>query len=719
VLRHPNLLKGVAFSPDGKRLVTATQEALYLWDARTGRPHGRPLGNKDLNALAFSPDGRLVIAASGWGDDKVRMWEAATGRPHGRPFKLPGAAWDLAVSPNGRLLATNVQHTVLLLEGGGPPSETTLHSRGRPARHSHYVWALAFSRDGTRLASTTRADGTVWLWDTTTGQARDPLLRQPDPIQALEFSPDGKWLATGSDNGIARLWDAITGEPGGLTLRHQGVIRSVTFSQDGRFLATGSMDRSARVWDLSTGQPSSPRLRHANRVHRVAMSPDGRLLATASWDGTARLWRLPAVPTGRREMELRTWVELGARLDAQGNPVAIPWQQWCAYRDELRAIDSQKARAEYRDPWWVWSGQGQSHARRGEWQDAIACYSRAIRQGGGDWQVWWRRGEAYAALGQQRKAASDYSDAFRQGADWLHAVPSRGGRGVRLQWRSVPYAVGYHIYRLPGVRSSVSGIGTDQAITQRPVPNTYHPTRLTPHSLTETVFTDAGLVNGELHVYGVAPLFKAGSGQTVEAPPVTVRAALAVPGFCGFSINEGDRPGSVRFDRPSGRITLRGSGANVSGIADQLYSLSRPVSGDFRITVTALTRPTATDDEAQAGLMIRGSLAPNALNASLMVIARKGLTFQWRLTTGGDSDWRPQLKDADLKLPITLRLTRRGNTIIPEYSSNGGEHFQPAGDPLRFPQPLPQTLFAGLTITSHAVGQTSEAMFQDLILRKE
>jgi WD40 repeat protein len=104
-------------------------------------------------------------------------------------------------------------------------------------------------------------------------------------VRSAVFSPDGKRLATVSDDFTARLWDAATGKAVQTLKGHIEWVNSVVFSPDGKWLATASSDRTARLWDVATGLEG-----HTNGVWSVVFSLDGKRLATASHDGTAMLW---------------------------------------------------------------------------------------------------------------------------------------------------------------------------------------------------------------------------------------------------------------------------------------------------------------------------------------------------------------------------------------------------------------------------------------------
>ena len=299
--RSKSALTRLSFSPDGRYVAAVPDNDLtgvglapaiaYVWDVAQGGepmvqyPFSAPNGQRDV---AFLPDSKQILAA---GADGTAIVEIATGA---RVGQISGAHAPIAVSPDGRTLAAALDPNQGVTIG---LFDLTSGQRSAPlAGHRERVARLAFSPDGTRLASGAD-DHLVMLWDVASGQRRAVYEGHAAGVNDVAFSPDGKKLWSGGDDRAIFVWDLQHAD----SLVHEVpkgveepalafVAADMNISPDGRYVAFPWAENEShfQIRDVATGALSLPSATGARGF--ISFSPDGERYLTVDDAGTMRVW---------------------------------------------------------------------------------------------------------------------------------------------------------------------------------------------------------------------------------------------------------------------------------------------------------------------------------------------------------------------------------------------------------------------------------------------
>ena len=329
VIFHPSFVHSIAFSPDGGRLVSGSDEMVRIWNTATGELENELEGHTNwVWSVAFSHDGRFIVSG---GDETVRIWNTATCDTRYILTGHTGEVTSVAISRNDQFVVSgSYDRTVRIwdtargellreLKGhakgvmsvvvspdcqhiaSGSDKEVWIWTKDGIKEHKlecpePHLYTLAFSHDGHRILC--NANRTEW---TITGHRLSP----PDTdnnldIASIAYSPDDSEIVCGLEDGTVMIWNTETNEtyiPG----RHTQVVMSVAFSRDGSLIASASNDETVIIWD--------PGLRgtfdeEVSELRSVALSYDGRWIVTASPLGHIQVWRVTKTVTKANKLIL-------------------------------------------------------------------------------------------------------------------------------------------------------------------------------------------------------------------------------------------------------------------------------------------------------------------------------------------------------------------------------------------------------------------------------
>ncbi|MCH9739822.1 MAG: AAA family ATPase [Epsilonproteobacteria bacterium] len=281
---HNNVVRSVAFSPDGKTIISGSHDrSIKLWDVQKKELLHTFEGHSQIViSVAFSPDGKTII--SGSSDNSIKLWDVQkkellyTFEGHGSTVS------SVAFSPDGKtILSGSLDNSVKLWD---VEKKVLLHSF---EGHSNSVTSVAFPPDGKTILSGS-SDNSVKLWDVQKRALIHTFEGHSSDVTSVAFSPDGKTILSGSWDKSVKFWDVQKRALIHTFEGHGSYVYSVAFSFDGKTILSGSGDKSVKLWNVEKRELLYSFKEYSDYVYSVAFSPDGKRILSGSSDNSVKLW---------------------------------------------------------------------------------------------------------------------------------------------------------------------------------------------------------------------------------------------------------------------------------------------------------------------------------------------------------------------------------------------------------------------------------------------
>ncbi|KAG8795973.1 hypothetical protein FRC12_007319 [Ceratobasidium sp. 428] len=295
-----------AFSPDVTRVAVADSGRILICDVYTGQRLIDELGGHDyveVMSFAFSPDGRTL--AAGYTDAIIRLWDTETGKKVVEPLRghYVGVTC-VAFSLDGCFIVSGSEDYTLRIWNAH-----TGEMVREPVRPALWPFSLCFIPDN-RLAVGWYDEWTITVYDMDGVTALFKCLGHNRSAYSISISPDGRLLASGSDDYTIRFWNSTTGTPIGEPLKgHPRPIQSIRFSPDSRYITSGSWDGSIRIWDTETrALYGEPLLGHRATVLDVAFTSDEKQFVSVDKEGVVKIWDVQSLQLGAETLNVQAGV---------------------------------------------------------------------------------------------------------------------------------------------------------------------------------------------------------------------------------------------------------------------------------------------------------------------------------------------------------------------------------------------------------------------------
>lgn len=475
----------VAFSPDGQRIATASEDkTVIVWNVADGKQYSPRLyhGSK-ITQIQFTPDSRWLATISE--DNFARVFDISTGKQVVSPLRHNGSPLSFCFSANARCILTAAQDHLLRHWSLPVPIDATVdgNESATLAKQLMASQARLVTSPNGKLVANFGTEQPVRLRDS---KSREPLteaLKISGVTSALAFSPDSKWAASGGADGMVQLWSTETGQPRwGRAGMHTSKVFAIDFHPKENILATGSDDNTIRLWNSESGELLFAPISHVGSVYFVRFSQDGSLLFSASNDGSTRVYdsqtgeaitpRLPAWDgqpwkdgltanlTSLADLNNLTQALTGVAVDNQGGQrllqsheildryrkvmskseetkLSTDDEQWHEYHVEHSVKSKQWFAASWHLERLIATGKSENLAyyrqrlaqvlaEQGNWKKVLDITTAALSLNPQDAELWLRQGQALGELKEWRKSIQciGLATLLRDQPHWKEVMPA-------------------------------------------------------------------------------------------------------------------------------------------------------------------------------------------------------------------------------------------------------------------------------------------------------
>lgn len=285
VFNHDDCVNSISFSPNGKRIVSASKDGVVkIWDVESGTLIDTLYHSKEVTSVQYSPmEGKYIVTASY--DGIIRVFNAENGKiihelkGHELCVKHASFSFD-----GKKIVSASCDNTIKIWDVQTGNLIRTI------VGHSNTVNSAVFNKSDTRIVSAS-SDNTIKMWDSNNGDLLWTFEGHKDNVNYAEFSPDyyGNYIVSASEDGTAKVWDVNSRKEIINFSDHLLAVTSVSFSPDGKQIVSASRDCTIRIWNASNGKEIMYFLQERGWLNTVIYSPNGQLIASCSDDKTIKI----------------------------------------------------------------------------------------------------------------------------------------------------------------------------------------------------------------------------------------------------------------------------------------------------------------------------------------------------------------------------------------------------------------------------------------------